>query len=383
MNDACGPTPGPDDEHTTQIRLVVRPTAATAAANLAHSLRVVEGIDIGRRYRLGDTPLSIGRRPGNGLVIPDSEVSSAHCVVRAISGERLLEISDHASTNGTFADGLRVHGTAWLGDGGLLQIGRHVLLHECGSRADMDRAEQADRELERARHYVESLLPAPIREGPVRTDWFFRPSAMLGGDAFGYFRLGEDRFAGYVIDVTGHGVGVAMHTVSLMNVLRQRALPGTDFTDPAEVLTRLNAMFQMDAHDGLCFTMWYGVYDLSSRRLSFASAGHHPALLRTPGGAALQRLVTRSLPLGALPDAGYRAAQVDVPAGSELLLFSDGLFEVTDREGRNWGLDDVLPLLDALAPGDDGPARLYRAVRAAIGDGPLDDDCSIVAVTFL
>ncbi len=386
MNDeTAGPLPDPDDTGTTQIRVPVRQPASAdrATVDWVHSLRVLEGNEIGRRHRVVEPPLQIGRRAGNGLVIPDSEVSSNHCEVRAVAGQRWLEVIDRGSTNGTYAGGRRVHGSARLDDGELLQVGRHVLVHECRSRAEMEQAEAADRELDRARHYVESLLPAPMREGPVRTEWFFRPSAMLGGDAFGYLRLGADLFAGYLIDVTGHGVGVAMHTVSVMNVLRQRALPETDFADPAQVLARLNAMFQMEEHDGLCFTMWYGVYDQRSRSLAFASAGHHPALLRAPGGGPVQRLATRSLPLGALADTRYAATRVPVAPGSQLHLFSDGLFEVTDLDGRTWTLDDVLPLIDALPSGDDAPARLYRTVRAATGNRPLDDDCSIVHVTFL
>lgn len=384
MSDAFPMPPDGDDPGTTEIHIPVRaPQAAQGVADWAHSLRVVEGREIGRRYRIGERPLQLGRRDGNDLVIPEAEVSGQHCLVRTLPGARALEVIDRGSTNGTYVAGQRVQGSARLEDGELLQVGRQVLLHECRSRAEMDRAEQADRELERARHYVEALLPAAMREGAVRTSWFFRPCAMLGGDGFGYFRLGEQRFAGYLIDVSGHGVGVAMHTVTLMNVMRQRALPDTDLADPAQVLTRLNAMFQMDAHDGLCFTMWYGVVDLPTRTLTYASAGHHPVMLHTPGQTDLQRLATRSLPIGAMPDIAYRAQSVAVPPGSRLHLFSDGLFEVTDRDGRTWTLDNVLPLLETFGADEDGPDRLYRAVRSATGEGPLEDDCSIVTVTFV
>lgn len=379
------PDDDPDDSSTTQIRPLSQVLAALASEpGWVHSLRVVDGADIGRRYRIGEQALQLGRRTGNAIVIADAEVSGQHCSLRALPGARALEITDPGSTNGSFVGGQRVQGRALLEDGELLQVGRHVLVHECRTPQEMRRAEQADAELDRARHYVESLLPRPMHDGPVRTAWFFRPCALLGGDGFGYFPLGEQRFAGYLIDVSGHGVGVAMHTVTLMNVMRQRALPDTDLSDPAQVLTRLNTMFQMDEHDGLCFTMWYGVFDLPSRTLRYASAGHHPALLHTPGRADMQRLVTRSLPLGSLPELAYRAETVPVAPGSRLHLFSDGLFEVTDRDGRAWAMDDVLPLLHLHGDGDaDGPTRLYHAVRHAIGDGPLEDDCSVVTVTLL
>src|SRR5437762_952768 len=82
--------------------------------------------------------------------------------------------------------------------------------------------------LEKASRYIQSLLPAPLAEGPIRSDWVLVPCARLGGDAFGYKFLDERFFAIYLIDVSGHGTGAAMHAVSIINVLRQGALRDTD-----------------------------------------------------------------------------------------------------------------------------------------------------------
>ena len=60
-----------------------------------------------------------------------------------------------------------------------------------------------------------------------------------------------------------------MHSVTVLNVLRQRALPNVDFRNPSEVLANLNDMFQMDSHNGLLFTMWYGVYRTDERVLTY------------------------------------------------------------------------------------------------------------------
>jgi serine phosphatase RsbU (regulator of sigma subunit) len=376
---------GHDDVDRTQVfsstsaRAQVRPLPAI---DWVHSLRVVAGAGVGQRHRIGADSLTVGRRADNAIPLSDSEVSSLHCSVRALAGEDALEVTDQQSTNGTFVNGRRVRGVARLPDRGLLQVGGHVLLHEFRSRQDMELAEQSDRDLARARHYVEALLPPPISNGPVRTEWFFRPSAMLGGDAFGVLDLGGGRFAGYVIDVCGHGVGAAMHTVSVMSVLRQRTLPECDLAAPAQVLSRLNSMFQMEAHDGLYFTMWYGVYDAGTRHLRYSSAGHHPSYLRGGAKAPLQPLATRSLAIGVMPDSAYRTERLAIAAGERLYLFSDGLFEVTCPDGRVWSLADLLPLIEGSDTQPGEPDRLYRAVRKATGDGPLEDDCSIVTVTF-
>jgi len=62
-----------------------------------------------------------------------------------------------------------------------------------------------------------------------QTEWFIVPSARVGGDAFGYGELDDDKFVSFLFDVSGHGIGAAMLSVSILNVLRQRALPGCDF----------------------------------------------------------------------------------------------------------------------------------------------------------
>jgi sigma-B regulation protein RsbU (phosphoserine phosphatase) len=68
--------------------------------------------------------------------------------------------------------------------------------------------------------------------GPLLTDWSFIPSASLGGDSFGYHWINADHFAVYLHDVSGHGWGAALLSVSVINVLRSHALPKTDFRDP-------------------------------------------------------------------------------------------------------------------------------------------------------
>ena len=132
--------------------------------------------------------------------------------------------------------------------------------------------------------------PRSSRKGPIRTDWRFVPSADLGGDSFGYHWLDDDHFAFYLLDVSGHGVGAALLSVSALNALRSQSLPQTDFRDPGQVLTALNQAFQMDQQNGMFFTIWYGVYHKPTRRLDYSGGGHPPAILlsrplRRPGHA--------------------------------------------------------------------------------------------------
>ncbi len=100
--------------------------------------------------------------------------------------------------------------------------------------------QQLHHEIAEAADYVRAILPAPIEEGHIRTAWRLTPSTSLGGDAFGYHWIDQDHFALYLIDVSGHGVGAALLSVSVVNALRMHSLPDTNFKYPRKVLAALN-----------------------------------------------------------------------------------------------------------------------------------------------
>jgi len=332
-----------------------------------------------QRIPLPRLPVTIGRSPPADIVQEGGTVSRRHCQL-SVQDERLL-LTDLGSTNGTFVDGVRVEGAVALQDGALLAIGAHRLRYHRRSREEAAEAEAMDRELRDAAEYVASILPSPIDSGPVQAEWCYQPSARIGGDAFGYQWLDESHFAAFVLDVAGHGAAAALHAVSVVNVLRQRLLPGVDLRDPAAVIRQLNRMFPIERHNSLFFTIWYGVYDTARRKLSYATGGHHPAYLLSPGSGTPMPLATRNPSIGIVPDREMIAAQVDVPPGSALHLFSDGVFEIVDREGRQWQLEQVVRLLAGASP-PGGPQHLYATVRAAARPGPLEDDFSAVVLRF-
>ena len=161
-------------------------------------------------------------------------------------------------------------------------------------------------------------LPEKLKKGLIKTDWRFVPSAELGGDSFGYHWLDDDHFAFYLLDVSGHGVGAALLSVSAMNALRSQALPKTDFRQPSQVLFALNNAFQMDQQNGLYFTIWYGVYHKPTRRIDYSGGGHPPALLiggPPPRQATLQILDSKGPMIGASPTwSTSRAAPRSTPS---------------------------------------------------------------------
>lgn len=234
-------------------------------------------------------------------------------------------------------------------------------------------------ELAEAAAYVRSLLPPPLLEGPIRADWRFLPSAQLGGDAFGYHWLDERRFAVYLLDVCGHGVGAALLSVSVLNVLRSRSSPNVDFADPEAVLGAMNLAFPMERQNNMFFTIWYGVVSVDTRELAFASGGHPPSILLGEGGDSPRELRTSGGIVGAFPEASYPAGRVLLGPGSRLYVFSDGIYELARSDGSAVQLDEFVRELALPSQGSKLDALLAWA-DATRAQPRFEDDVSIVEI---
>jgi sigma-B regulation protein RsbU (phosphoserine phosphatase) len=237
-------------------------------------------------------------------------------------------------------------------------------------------------QLTSAAGYVISLLPEPLKEGGILTDWRYVPSAQLGGDSFGYHWIDEDHFAMYLLDVCDHGVGPALLSVSALNVLRSQTLPDTDFRVPAQVCNALNLTFPMEKQNGLYFTLWYGVFDRRTRSISYVTAGHPPALLVSPDGTFTD-LVTRCMFIGGMPDIVYSAGSVDVGPSARLYIFSDGTFEIARTDGTMWDLEGLKAFLKRTGRERAQIDALYDEARRMHGGADLDDDFSMLRIEFL
>jgi len=370
----------PDDDGTEQT--ITFRSAEVLAAQIeasAHLLLILVENAAPRHVPLHLLPLTIGRSAPADVVLEGPTVSRRHCKLEQQDGQIVL--TDLGSTNGTFVNGQRISATVALDDGARINIGSHTLNYHRRSQEELAGWEALDRELGEAHDYVLSILPAPIVSGPVQAAWHYQPCTRLGGDAFGYQMLDTQHFAAYMLDVAGHGAGSALYAVTVANVLRQRMLPEVNFCDPGAVLRGLNRMFPMERHNNLFFTMWYGVYDIAERNVSYATAGHHPAFLLAPDANRPTPLGTRNPSVGIGADRQVTAERAPVVPGSSLFLFSDGVFEITDQNGRDWGLSEVMSLLPVMAA-PNGPRRLYDAVRKAAKPGPLEDDFSALALQF-
>jgi hypothetical protein len=204
-----------DGLEKTLIRTVILDSAMLPGlieSDSVHVLTQQESGAFGLRIEVGRRPVVFGRADGADILLADPRVSKRHCQL-VLAGDA-VQVTDLNSTNGTMVDQHRVQGSADLPVGARLRVGKFTFLHELRTRSDMRRAHELESDLRKACSYVRALLPLPLSQGHVQTDWCYVPCSILGGDAFGYHEIDADRLALYLLDVCGHGAGAAMHSGS-------------------------------------------------------------------------------------------------------------------------------------------------------------------------
>ncbi|MFJ3305070.1 SpoIIE family protein phosphatase [Streptomyces sp. NPDC086549] len=264
------------------------------------------------------------------------------------------------------------------------------LAEELAARAAVciDNARRYTREHAMAVTLQHSLLPRALPEqSALEVAYRYLPAqAGVGGDWFDVIPLSGTRVALVVGDVVGHG----LHAAATMGRLRTAVHNFASLDMPVEeLLGRLDELVaQIDAEEVVAAedgqrmitgaTCQYAVYDPASGRLAIATAGHPgPAVVRPDGAVDFPELPV-SPPLGLGAGLPVETAELTVPEGSRLVLYTDGLIEDRTRD-----LDAGLEALrDALTgPGRTPEATCAAVMEAMLSDRPRDDIALLVART--
>jgi serine phosphatase RsbU (regulator of sigma subunit)/anti-sigma regulatory factor (Ser/Thr protein kinase)/putative methionine-R-sulfoxide reductase with GAF domain len=193
----------------------------------------------------------------------------------------------------------------------------------------------------------------------------------LGGDWYDVFELSESRIAIAVGDVVGHGVGAAAVMAQLRTALRAYAAEGHG---PASVVQAVDRMMWLLGPAAMT-TLVYLLLDPIEETLEVVSAGHLPPLMIDPGGEPRYLDVERGLPLGTSQTEVYDSRVVPFPAGTAVVLYTDGLVE---RRGAP--IDAGLDRLRAIVTGRDDVQELCsQALEQLVPDDPMDDVALVAA----
>lgn len=237
-------------------------------------------------------------------------------------------------------------------------------------------------EFQRARTIHESMFPQPIRDDSIRFDYSYSPMTEIGGD---YLHLHmNDEGVAYLtlIDVTGHGLVAALTVNRLFGEL-ERIRAESPNAEPCDVLTLLNRYFYLTLQRHTIYATAISVMlDPNVGQLKWCNAGHPPAYLRGANGQVHDLGATETL-LGVQKPDDFDSTQrsVDLSPGDVVVAYTDGAFEARDRQGNQFGIQQLRSLLS----NRETPRNWPQFIAAAIDkhtNGRNDDDVLIAALVF-
>jgi sigma-B regulation protein RsbU (phosphoserine phosphatase) len=145
-------------------------------------------------------------------------------------------------------------------------------------------------------------------------------------------------------------------------------------------------MFQMDRHNQMFFTIWYGVFHAQRHEITYACGGHPPAILLTDAtrpSSRIQRLKVPGPAVGAIPEAVFASGLVKVGPFSRLFLFSDGVYELVKPDGTVLSLEEFVQRLDSRSRATaSSPDTTIAFAESIQNSKTFADDLSLVEFTF-
>lgn len=253
-------------------------------------------------------------------------------------------------------------------------------------RAMLDK-ERMEKELEIAREIQETLLPAHLPHlRNFEIDAYYHPASQVGGDYFDLIEVDEQHLMIVVGDVAGKGVpGLVIMAMTRM-LVRHLALRGER---PVKLLRHLNVLLKRDMKRNLFLTLFCGLLDKKEGKLSFASAAHMPLIVYHGSEQMVRMMKTKAKPLGIFPDEvftkGLEEVVIHLRPGDLFLQFTDGLNEMRNPAGEEFGLESVMQTLYDEAKG--GARHLTGEIKRRLGEfrqgEPQSDDLTLLAVSAL
>ncbi len=236
-------------------------------------------------------------------------------------------------------------------------------------------------EMKMAREIQLRLLPASPPEYPgIQISAFNIPAKSVGGDYYDFIRLPSGRLGICIGDITGKGMPAAMLMANLQATFRSQAVI---LEQCDQCLQGTNTMLFRSTEATKFATFFYGILDPESNMLTYANGGHDaPLLLYGSNENEPAQLGATGLLLGVMENAEYELQSVDFKAGDILLLYTDGITEAMDKEGQEFGLDELVRILRLQR---DQPAEticksIVEEVATHTAGTPQSDDITLMVI---
>jgi len=246
--------------------------------------------------------------------------------------------------------------------------------------------ERMEEELNIGREIQMSMVPLTFPAFPTRDEFSvhaaLHPAREVGGDFYDFYFVDQDRFCFCVGDVSGKGVPAALFMAVTQTLVKSRA---TDDPSTASILTHVNNELSVNNKESMFVTVFLGILDLKTGTVTYTNAGHNPPYIKRADGE-LVRLDRRHGPIiGAVEGLKYGEDEQALGSADTLFMFTDGVTEAMNEDGRLYGDDRLETLLTArhFASVEEMIEVGVDDVWAHQGDAEQADDVTVMAVSFV
>ena len=245
--------------------------------------------------------------------------------------------------------------------------------------------ERIVKELSTARQIQKSVLPHIFPPFPDRAeiDLFatMDPAKDVGGDFYDFYFIDEDHLCLVIADVSGKGIPAALFMMLSKRILEDLA---RQERTPSTILEKANDLLCDNNQAEMFVTVWLGILEISTGKLTAANAGHEfPAICKKGGSFELYK-DTHGFVVGGMEGVHYKGYDLQLNPGDKLFVYTDGVPEATDGSGEMFGTDRMIETLSSCT--DNTPKEILQGVRNAVdsfvGDAEQFDDLTMMCLEY-
>ncbi len=245
--------------------------------------------------------------------------------------------------------------------------------------------ERISTELQMANQIQESMLPSIFPAFPERKEFdiyaIMDPAREVGGDFYDFFLIDEDHLCVVMADVSGKGVPAALFMMISKIILQSCAMLGRS---AGEILTKTNEALCSNNKMEMFVTVWLGILEISTGKVTAANAGHEYPIIKNPGSDFELLKDKHGFVIGGFERMKYTDYTLQMQPGSKLFVYTDGVAEATDADEKLYGIDRTVAALNKAK--DESPqtilATVDKDVREFVGNAEQFDDLTMMCIEY-
>jgi sigma-B regulation protein RsbU (phosphoserine phosphatase) len=245
--------------------------------------------------------------------------------------------------------------------------------------------ERMESELNIARDIQMSMLPMDFPAFPDRQEFSvfatMQPAREVGGDFYDYYFISPDEFCVCIGDVSDKGVASALFMAVTKTLIKSRA---SDDNSPASVLTWVNNALSVDNESCMFVTLFLGICNIRTGEFHYCNAGHNPPYIKRVGGNVECISNLHGPVAGAIEGIAYKQDKLQLHKGDLLFMFTDGVSEAMDVNGKFFEDKRIVEQLSSLESNDpeDAVNGMTVSVAAFVGEAPQSDDITVLVLRY-